>query len=75
MADDFSLIVISKFDVAIEMRGIRMQEERAIFHTATPAQIAAIPLLKKIDWLLPKGFRSEVTRPFFPPVNQNHQSI
>ena len=56
LAYDLSIIVVSKFNVAIEMRRIRMQDKRAIFDTATRAQIGAIPLLKKIDGLLPKGF-------------------
>ena len=56
LADDFRVLVKSVFFNAMKFPRIGMDQECAIFASATRSKVGPIALENNIDRLLPKGF-------------------
>ena len=75
LSDDFGIVTVSKLYGPIELVGVRMHYECAIFDAAARAQICSVTLLEDIYRLLPKRLRSEMHGPLLATIHKDEQSI
>src|SRR5579872_4654625 len=75
LPDDFGIMAVAEHVRTMEILGVWMNHQRAVFDSAAPAQVIPIALENYVNRLLPKRLGREVDRPSSPAIHNCEQPV